>query len=103
VPGPLGGLLSAHHACPGTDLLLLACDMIAVDEALLRVLVDAYRDTPGEDFFVYQNDGFAEPFPGIYRAGGIAAVQSLQVLLRGGRTAYLPVTRPGAFVNRNTP
>ncbi|TDX01012.1 molybdenum cofactor guanylyltransferase [Dinghuibacter silviterrae] len=102
-PGPLGGLLSAYHACPGTDLLLLACDMTAIDEAILDELLKAYKNIPDEDFFVYQTDGFAEPFPGIYRARAIKPVESLQLLLRGGRTHFLPVTRPEAFINRNTP
>lgn len=102
-PGPLGGLLSAHRALPNADLLLLACDMTEVDEKLLWELMRVYRTEPAANFIVYREGDFAEPFPGIYKARGMSMAPSLQALLRQGPTAYLPIVRPEAFINRNTP
>jgi molybdenum cofactor guanylyltransferase len=69
----------------------------------------------GFDFFVYQDGHFAQPFCGIYTAAGLARAyhewmrkgdpehtNSLQRLIRTGRTRTLPIDRPEAFRNYNS-
>lgn len=118
LPGPLKGLLSVHKKFPDKDLLLLACDMIDLDDGTIRKAIGAYceeMEGPGEtsDFFVYQEDRFAQPFCGIYTANGLlqAAVTlggqgqhdfSFQGLLGKGKTRRLMIDRPEAFTNYNT-
>jgi len=126
IAGPLRGLLSVHEQFPGADLLLLACDMIDMDEDTLRQLIDAYTNATSPvavtgssaqpaspDFFVYQEGDFAQPFCGIYTSAGLAVVHtsalqerlvdfSLQSLLRKGNTMRMPLQRIAAFRNYNT-
>lgn len=129
VAGPLKGLLSVHERFPSNDLLLLACDMLDLEEATIGKMIAAYRSDvspsediaspedasspPAHDFFVYQEGAFAQPFCGIYTCGGLRlvydrAVQGslrdfgLQSLLNGGRTKRIPIDRPEAFGNYNT-
>ena len=111
--GPLRGLFSIHRELPVADLLLLACDMLDLDEATIANVIDQYR-AGGYEFYVYREGAFAQPFCGIYTSAGLSAAcdraishavrdASLQSLLKAGRTKWLPVTRPEAFGNYNTP
>jgi molybdopterin-guanine dinucleotide biosynthesis protein A len=132
VKGPLQGLLSVHAQFPSRDLLLLACDMLDLDEPTIRKIIDMYlldgmreeqhgkqRDgsndePPGEhDFFVYQETSFIQPFCGIYTSRGLDPLYtlalegslrdfSLQSLLKKGRTRRLPIDRIEAFGNYNS-
>src|ERR1700744_558321 len=76
IPGPLAGLFSIYTRYPDKDLLLLACDMQDLDEATIGRLVGIYRDKHMEEnapsFYVYQDNGFLQPFCGIYTAAGLA-------------------------------
>lgn len=120
--GPLRGLLSGHEKFPGSDLLLLACDMLEMDEGTLRPLIDLYESAEAGDgaptarsgdFFVYREKDFFQPLCGIYTSAGLALSHtlalegrltdySLQSLLKKGRTVSLPIGRPEAFRNYNT-
>ncbi|HEV3326823.1 MAG TPA: molybdenum cofactor guanylyltransferase [Puia sp.] len=111
--GPLNGLLSVHATFPEKDILLLACDMLDVDEATIRDLIGAYRSGGSEEFYVYQEGAFAQPFCGIYTAGGLASVYrliredglddfSLQSIIRKGKTRRLKIPRMEAFANYNS-
>jgi molybdenum cofactor guanylyltransferase len=144
LPGPLKGLLSVHRKFPEKDLLLLACDMMDLDDGTIRKMIGTYseemegrprtrswenrpadgpgesseRESPGEspDFFVYQEDHFAQPFCGIYTANGLLQASatlsgqdhhdqhdfSFQGLLGKGKTRRLMIDRPEAFKNYNT-
>ncbi len=68
INGPLHGLLSVHLQFPSEDLLVLACDMIAMDNIVLAHLHQTYKDLPGKDCYVFQNDNGAQPLAGIYTA-----------------------------------
>lgn len=107
IPGPLNGLLSAHELMPEADLLLVACDMLDMDQATLERLVAAYQaaDVTKADFFAYGDERLWQPFGCIYTSRGLgkaAGHASLQSLLRGGRTQGLPITDAAAFANYNT-
>lgn len=110
IAGPLKGLLSVYERFPFNDLLLLACDMLDLDEATIGKMISVYRG--GYDFYVYQEGEFAQPFCGIYTSGGLGpayklALQGglrdfgLQSMLNGGKTKRIPVDRQEAFGNYN--
>ncbi|MDP4245387.1 MAG: molybdenum cofactor guanylyltransferase [Bacteroidota bacterium] len=108
--GPLKGLLSVHERFPSKDILLLACDMLDLDEATIVKVLDARRADDRHDFYVYADNRFAQPFCGIYTARGLAPISrsaatrtdlSLQSLLKGGNTLALEVERSEAFGNYN--
>lgn len=112
--GPLNGLLSVHEFFPEKDILLLACDMLDLDEATIRELIGIYRPGGSEEFYVYQEGAFAQPFCGIYTAAGLARVYrsvredglddlSLQSIIRKGKTRRLKISRMEAFANYNFP
>jgi molybdopterin-guanine dinucleotide biosynthesis protein A len=118
IPGPLNGLLSVHRRFPASDILLVACDMLDLDEKTIATLLDAYeKDDDGHDFYVYgqmiSGRFFAQPFCAIYTAAGLTAVAeaylenvvddlSLQALLRRGRILRLPMDGLTPFNNYNT-
>ena len=124
IRGPLKGLLSIHERFPDKDFLLVACDMQDLDAATIHKVTEAYsrnlpdqgRPAPGPDlydFFVYQDQGFFQPFAGIYTSRGLTAIyrqagegrlldSSLQSLLREARTKILPIKNPAAFRNYNS-
>ena len=110
VGGPLNGLLSVHAKYPEADLLLLACDMINMEAETIKRLITTFEDRPGYDFYVYQNQQFAEPFCSIYTAAALNALvthtdlanSSLQKVLNEAITLRLPITEPESFNNFNT-
>jgi molybdopterin-guanine dinucleotide biosynthesis protein A len=105
--GPLNGLLSAHYLMPGPDILLVACDMLDLDRATLEPLVATWQihDESKADFFAYGDERLWQPFGAIYTSRGLRkadAYDSLQSLLRSGRTQGLRIEDPRAFNNYNT-
>lgn len=75
--GPLAGVLSVHLQYPDEDLFVLACDMPLMETALLSELLSMALNVPGADAFVYTNAGEPEPLCAIYKAGGLAHINSL--------------------------
>lgn len=116
LPGPLNGLFSLHQRLPKMDILLLACDMIDLDTVTIDKMIGAYKENGPFDHYVYredEEDGFFQPFCGIYTATGLAAAfgiyreklttdYRLQTLLKQGRTRSLPIDRLEAFRNYNS-
>jgi molybdenum cofactor guanylyltransferase len=121
LPGPLNGLLSVHKKNPGKDLLLVACDMIDLDNSTIRKMIETYsgetenplHNGSGEDFFVYREGDFVQPFCAIYTSGGLSQAYegigtpgqcdfSFQGLLGRGKTRKLAIDRPEAFKNYNS-
>jgi molybdopterin-guanine dinucleotide biosynthesis protein A len=96
IGGPLNGLLSVHHKYPDNNLLLLACDMINMQQETLSRLIKTFNDEPDHDFYVYQHGAFAEPFCGIYTSDGLKKV------LQNGITRRLAIVEPESFNNYNT-
>ncbi|WP_187263905.1 molybdenum cofactor guanylyltransferase [Pontibacter beigongshangensis] len=112
VEGPLKGLLSVHRQYPTHDLLLMACDMIDMETATLRQLLQVREQEPEYNFYVYQEGEFAEPFGAVYGATGLAAVMqklqagslprnSLRSVLDNGDTKRLPLRHKQSFRNYN--
>jgi molybdenum cofactor guanylyltransferase len=84
-PGPAAGILGAARAWPGHPLLVLACDLPRVSEALLRELVRRLpvtaRGDAGEagtaadpDWVVPRWERGLEPLCALYRPAALAAL-----------------------------
>jgi molybdenum cofactor guanylyltransferase len=113
VSGPLKGLLSVHQQFPGKDLLLLACDMLDLDVLTIQTLLQEYQRDNQYDFYVFQDEHFAQPFCGIYTRTGLEKVYgrimigrldnfSLQAILDEGHTLRLPIRSQHVFRNYNS-
>ncbi|HKG06144.1 MAG TPA: molybdenum cofactor guanylyltransferase [Pedobacter sp.] len=113
IRGPLSGLLSVHQRFPSSDLLLMACDLIEMDQNTLNELIRVYRAQCGYDFYVYRHNGFSEPFCAVYTAPALAEIlkqqetgelkrYSLHERFEHGNTLYLEITDPSVFKNFNT-
>lgn len=113
VPGPLNGLLSVHMQYPHNNLLLLACDMLDLDGATINGIVNDYLSDSTFDFYVYQDEEFAQPFSGIYTRIGLEKVagrimvgrlqkHSFQAILDEGYTRRLPISNKTVFRNYNS-
>lgn len=71
--GPAAGILGAALACPGRSLLVLACDLPEVPEALLAELARP----SGFDWVVPRWQGRIEPLCALYRPPALAALADL--------------------------
>lgn len=103
IAGPLAGLLTVHRRFPNTDLLVLACDLPRMQEEVLRYLVAAYRQREVPDACIaFSNEGLLEPMCSIYSHQRLhhvnecidnqsASDQSLQQILKNGKTIVLPL------------
>lgn len=113
--GPLKGILSVHLHIPGEDLLVIACDMPAMQKEVIDHLIKASSGKT-EEAFVFENDTHAEPLCAIYTSGGLERIykeykegqlkkHSLHHVLENINTCYLPI--PGSwkqyFNNYNSP
>jgi molybdopterin-guanine dinucleotide biosynthesis protein A len=113
VPGPVNGLLSAHLQYPHNNLLLMACDMLDLDTATITAIVNDYIADSTFDFYVYQDEEYAQPFCGIYTMTGLEKVagrlmigrlqqHSFQAILDEGYTRRLPISNKTVFRNYNS-
>lgn len=78
-PGPAAGILGAALAWPGYPLLVLACDLPRVSEALLRELASRAQggetDESGDpDWVVPRWERGLEPLCALYRPAALAAL-----------------------------
>jgi molybdopterin-guanine dinucleotide biosynthesis protein A len=109
--GPLNGLLAVYQQFPASDFLVLACDMLDVREATLKMLHNAYVE---EDFhfYSYQEKDFYQPFCAIYTGKGLNDFyslgntgridqSSLQSILQAGYTRKLEMIQTTSFNNYN--
>ena len=112
IHGPLNGLLTAHENFPDKDILLLATDMIDMDDQTIHNLLYAYTHNPGFDFFAYEEDGFAQSFCSIFTSAGLKDVNnrftnkelkkySLHDRFNEGKTKFISLVNPVAFNNYN--
>lgn len=113
--GPLLALLSVHAKYPQDDLLVLACDLPLMEESLLLQLLEAERNAPQYEAFIFSHAGNMEPLCAIYKAKGLAKVM---LELRSGRLTWhsmkhvlsllqvfqleIPAHKAMAFKNFNT-
>ncbi len=112
IKGPARGLLTAHGSYPELDILLLACDMLDLDAHTIMQLLRIYKAEKAYDFYVYQDENYAQPFCGIYRSAGVRKLQanilenglisvSMQYVLNQGNTKRITIKSNAAFANYN--
>lgn len=104
--GPLGGLLAAHAKFSESDLLLLACDMLAIEEKHLQPLL-----VPGAFAVAYAHGAIFEPLCARYSAAACAELagkiavnlpgMSLQKFLRETNVTAVPVDKTTFLESRN--
>lgn len=70
VYGPLKGILSAHLQLPAEDLLVIACDMPAMQKEVVACLIETSSGKK-EDVFIFTNDTHAEPLCAVYTSKGL--------------------------------
>ena len=110
--GPLNGLLTVHQQYPQKDILLMACDLIDMNNSILQELINSYEQNVA-DYFSYEEDNFFQPLCAIYTAAAIhSLLQSLtsgslanysfQYILNNGKTYRLYSSYKKAFANYNT-
>ena len=113
IGGPINGLLSVHSAYPDQDLLLLACDMIEMQESILQKLLDAYSSKEQYDYYAYEVEGVMQPFCAIYSSAALKTLMqkhlqetlgssSPRYILENGNTYKLHTEMSSPFTNYNT-
>ena len=109
--GPLGGLVTAlTYTAP---IILIACDLAALNEEALRWLIQIIAEKPLIDGVVVERDGHSEPLFACYTQRCLASAQqrlltgqrSLQRLISAGdfRHVALPPVLWPTLTNVNTP
>jgi molybdopterin-guanine dinucleotide biosynthesis protein A len=112
IDGPLDGLLSTHRNYPEMDILLMACDLIDMKLEVIQNLLTSLIISHDFDYYVYQQQGFTQPFCAIYTARGLAQVYeafrlnllkkySLHERFETGNTLYLQGEDEESFMNYN--
>jgi molybdopterin-guanine dinucleotide biosynthesis protein A len=111
--GPLNGLLTVHQQFPDHDILLMACDVVDMNDIILNELITAYEKNEAE-YFAYEEDNFFQPLCAIYTSAAIQSLlerlqsgslanYSFQYILNNSNTFRLHSSLKGAFTNYNTP
>ena len=109
--GPLNGLLTAHQKFRQKDILLLACDLVEMDDSTLIDLIEAYEKKEAE-YFAFEENNFFQPLCAIYTSkglsslfqkvkSGILANYSFQHILNNSNTWRLHAASQNAFNNYN--
>lgn len=116
VGGPLRGILSVHHARPGSDLLVVACDMPLLRRSVPERLLARQDELASRDFIAFDSDGI-QPLCALYAARALRALAAQvrsgelppfcpRKLMAAGNTLLLePATADEAlqFANVNRP
>ena len=109
--GPVAGILSAMDEFPGTDWLVVACDLPNIDATTLRFLLDNRSQEQPFTAFRSSHDDLPEPLCAIYGAGSDTIVRQFvndgivcprKILIRSD-TKLLEQPDPVALDNVNTP
>ena len=109
--GPVAGILSALEASPGTDWLVVACDLPNVDTRTIAYLLQHRgREHP---FTAYRSsrDDLPEPLCAVYRAGSDSILRQFvdegivcpRKMMMRSDTLLLAQPDPTALDNVNTP
>jgi len=109
--GPLGGILTALHHTEADWNLVTACDMPAIDSALLRRLLETAENTDPDVLIPARPTGLVEPLCAVYHRRTLAAlearfsggVRKIGAALEAVRTVRFPVVEVSCFQNINTP
>ena len=110
--GPLNGLLTVHQKFPEKDILLMACDLIDMDAAILQELIIIYENNEAE-YFAYEENNFFQPLCAIYTSKALKSLQerlvngslanySFQYILNSSNTFRLHTSTSKAFANYNS-
>jgi molybdopterin-guanine dinucleotide biosynthesis protein A len=110
--GPLLGLLSVHLNYSDQDLMVVACDMINMNEIALKMLSDRYNSSKAEAI-AFKGER-VEPLCGIYSSQGLNKIHnayrekaisnnSMIYALEKLQTSYIPIGEEwkGFFKNFN--
>ena len=100
IQGPLLGLLSVHVKYPDQDLMVVACDMINLDNAVLFKLFNSFNSSP-VDAIAFKGERI-EPLCAIYSSNGLAKIHaayqvgklrknSMMHVLEELSAAYIPI------------
>lgn len=111
--GPLNGLLTVHQQFPENDILLMACDLVDMESAILSDLISTYEKNEAS-YYAYEQDDFFQPLCAIYTAralqellktltNGSLANYSFQYILNNSNTCRLHTDFQKSFTNYNTP
>jgi molybdopterin-guanine dinucleotide biosynthesis protein A len=90
----------------------MACDLIDMSETTISNLLRAYHEKPSFEYYVYEQNGFTQPFCAIYTTAALAKVYrafegnllkkySLHDRFESGKPLYLPVEDEKSFTNYN--
>ena len=91
----------------------MSCDMLDIDPGTIEHLLEQYNNDRTFDFYVYQDEDFAQTFCGIYTGVGLEKVDgrlmigrledySLQSVLDEGYTMRIPIRNKTVFKNYNS-
>ena len=109
--GPVAGILSAMHAQPDADWLVVACDLPNLDRPTLEYLVEHADNKRPFTAFESSYDGLPEPLCAIYRSGSEERLRNFvdegivcprKMLIRSD-TQLLAQPNASALDNVNTP
>ena len=112
IGGPARGLLSVNRKFRDKDILLVSCDMLDLDEFTIRNILQVYLQEKDYDYYVYQDEKYAQPFCGIYTGKGLGKLRdlirlqalssiSMQYILNNGLTKRIAIEHKDAFHNFN--
>lgn len=100
--GPLKGMLSVHQSSSEDDLLVVPCDMLKINEDLLKGLVNNESN-------VYKTDEI-QPFPGLYTASKLHEILkaepkkfSLRYIIEEFKIKQIKHEDSSVFYNANRP
>jgi molybdopterin-guanine dinucleotide biosynthesis protein A len=109
--GPLNGLLTVHQQYPQKDILLMACDLMDMDKAILQELICSYEKNDAQ-YFAYEENNFFQPLCAIYNSNALVSLTALlmngslanysfQYILNNSNTFRLYSSQQKAFTNYN--
>ncbi|RYZ45354.1 MAG: molybdenum cofactor guanylyltransferase, partial [Sphingobacteriales bacterium] len=77
--GPLLGIMTSHLQYPNEDLIVLACDMPAMDPSVLQSLLVRLAADPSGEAYVFTNNNEPEPLCAIYTARGLSVIYTMMI------------------------
>ena len=109
--GPLAGILSAMHEHPKVDWLVVACDLMNLDDKTIDYLIENYH--PNDNIIAYKSEynGLPEPLCAIYSASAKPLLDESmnrkvicpRKILINSNAKLLTQPNPSALENFNTP
>ena len=109
--GPLAGIVSAMHEHPEVDWLVVACDLMNLDDKTIDYLIENYH--PNDKIIAYKSEynGLPEPLCAIYSASAKPLLDESmnrkvicpRKILINANAKRLTQPNPSALENFNTP